>query len=203
MRIPVKAPMLASRPAKTSMRNFGFLIKYNDTEGDLVTITTADELRFAASNHDKLGSLRLYIAEVKPDQEPTYDAEKSVKRSSGVADSGSVVESEKASSSFENWIYQFTQLFKNHVGFDSDSYLDLHDLRMKLYTEAMEDALIGEDAQEIFEITADKFQEMAALAMFNWGNVHMSKTRKKVSFPEDTSREAIIEAVEAAFGGQK
>ncbi|XP_020874417.1 HSP-interacting protein isoform X2 [Arabidopsis lyrata subsp. lyrata] len=187
----------------------GFLIKYRDTEGDLVTITTTDELRLAASTHDKLGSLRLYIAEVNPDQEPTYDGmsntestDKVAKRLSSLADNGSVgeyLESDKASACFENWILQFAQLFKNHVGFDSDSYLDLHDLGMKLYTEAMEDAVTGEDAQELFEIAADKFQEMGALALFNWGNVHMSKARKQVCLPEDASREAIIEAVEAAF----
>ncbi|XP_010432775.1 PREDICTED: uncharacterized protein LOC104716978 [Camelina sativa] len=187
----------------------GFLIKYRDTEGDLVTITTTDELRLAASTHDKLGSLRLYIAEVNPDQEPTYDVmnnsestDKVSKRLSSLADNGSVgeyMESDKASTCFENWIYQFAQLFKNHVGFDSDSYLDLHELGMKLHTEAMEDAVTGEDAQGLFEIAAEKFQEMGALALFNWGNVHMSKARKQVCFPEDASREAIIEAVEAAF----
>ncbi|KAG7545408.1 Tetratricopeptide repeat [Arabidopsis suecica] len=187
----------------------GFLIKYRDTEGDLVTITTTDELRLAASTHDKLGSLRLYIAEVNPDQEPTYDGmsntestDKVAKRLSSLADNGSVgeyLESDKASACFENWIFQFAQLFKNHVGFDSDSYLDLHDLGMKLYTEAMEDAVTSEDAQELFEIAADKFQEMGALALFNWGNVHMSKARKQVCLPEDASREAIVEAVEAAF----
>ncbi|KAJ4899149.1 Octicosapeptide/Phox/Bem1p (PB1) domain-containing protein / TPR-containing protein [Raphanus sativus] len=160
----------------------GFLIKYKDPEGDLVTITSTDELRLAAaSDHDKLGSLRLYIAEVNPDQEPTYDGKRLSSES---------VESDKA----ENWIFQFAQLFKNHVGFDSDSYLDLHDLGMKLYTEAMEEAVTGEDAEKLFEIAADKFQEMGALAMFNWGNVHMSKARKQVSFPEDASVEAVIEA---------
>ncbi|KAJ4899164.1 Octicosapeptide/Phox/Bem1p (PB1) domain-containing protein / TPR-containing protein [Raphanus sativus] len=159
----------------------GFLIKYKDPEGDLVTITSTDELRLAASDHDKLGSLRLYIAEVNPDQEPTYDGKRL---------SSEIVESDKA----EDWIFQFAQLFKNHVGFDSDSYLDLHDLGMKLYTEAMEDAVTGEDAEKLFEIAADKFQEMGALAMFNWGNVHMSKARKQVSFPEDASVEAVIEA---------
>ncbi|KAG5407527.1 hypothetical protein IGI04_013646 [Brassica rapa subsp. trilocularis] len=173
----------------------GFLIKYKDPEGDLVTITATNELNLAASNNDKLGSLRLYIAEVHPDQEPSYDGMKVVKRLSV----GEYVESDKASTSFENWIFQFAQMFKNHVGFDSDSYLDLHDLGMKLYTEAMEDAVTGEDAQELFGIAADKFQEMGALAMFNWGNVHMSKARRQVSFPEDASREAVIEAVEAAF----
>ncbi|RID47870.1 hypothetical protein BRARA_I04432 [Brassica rapa] len=181
----------------------GFLIKYRDSEGDLVTITTTDELRVAASTREKLGSFRLYVTEVSPNQEPVYDGEsndKFAKGSSSVADNGSVggdyVESEKPSACIEHWIFQFAQLFKNHVGFDSDSYLDIHNLGMKLYTEAMEDIVTGEDAQELFDIAADKFQEMAALAMFNWGNVHMSKARRQIYFPEDGSRETILEKID-------
>ncbi|KAL0711718.1 hypothetical protein Bca4012_018696 [Brassica carinata] len=187
----------------------GFLIKYRDQEGDLVTITTTDELRLAASTREKLGSFRLYVTEVSPNQEPTYEGvnneestEKFAKGSSSVADNGSVgdgVESEKASAGLDHWIFQFAQLFKNHVGFDSDSYLDLHNLGMKLYTEGMEDTITGEDAQELFDIAADKFQEMAALALFNWGNVHMSKARRQIYFPEEGSRETILEKVEAGF----
>ncbi|KAL1215130.1 Protein PHOX1 [Cardamine amara subsp. amara] len=190
----------------------GVLIKYRDSEGDLVTITTTDELKLAASTREKLGSLRLYVAEVSPSQEPTYDGmnndesstDKFAKGSSSVADNGSVGgdyvdQSEKASTNLEHWIFQFAQLFKNHVGFDSDSYLDIHNLGMKLYTEAMEDVVTGEDAQELFDIAADKFQEMAALALFNWGNVHMSKARRQIYFPEDGSRETILKKVEAGF----
>ncbi|KAH0933286.1 hypothetical protein HID58_010403 [Brassica napus] len=188
----------------------GFLIKYRDQEGDLVTITTTDELRLAASTREKLGSFRLYVTEVSPNQEPTYEGSmnneestgKFAKGSSSVADNASVgecVESEKASAGLDHWIFQFAQLFKNHVGFDSDSYLDLHNLGMKLYTEGMEDTVTGEDAQELFDIAADKFQEMAALAFFNWGNIHMSKARRQIYFPEDGSRETILEKVEAGF----
>ncbi|KAJ0232453.1 PB1 domain-containing protein [Hirschfeldia incana] len=188
----------------------GFLIKYRDQEGDLVTITTTDELRLAASTREKLGSFRLYVTEVSPNQEPTYEgldngesSEKFAKGSSSVADNGSVghcVESEKASHGLlDHWIFQFAQLFKNHVGFDSDSYLDLHNLGMKLYSEGMEDTVTGEDAQELFDIAADKFQEMAALALFNWGNVHMSKARRQIYFTEEGSRETILEKVEAGF----
>lgn len=99
----------------------------------------------------------------------------------------------------EDWVVQFARLFKNHVGFDSDSYLDLHELGMKLYSEAMEDAVTSDDAQELFEIAADKFQEMAALALFNWGNVHMSRARKHVFFTEDGSGEAILAQIMSAY----
>ncbi|CDY38510.1 BnaC03g26870D [Brassica napus] len=182
----------------------GFLIKYRDKEGDLVTITMTDELRLAASTREKLGSFRLYVTEVSPNQEPTYEGgmnneESTDKFAKGSSSVGDCVESEKASAGLDHWIFQFAQLFKNHVGFDSDSYLDLHNLGMKLYTEGMEDTVTGEDAQELFDIAADKFQEMAALALFNWGNIHMSKARRQIYFPEDGSRETLLEKVEAGF----
>ncbi|KAF5726256.1 hypothetical protein HS088_TW23G00998 [Tripterygium wilfordii] len=54
----------------------GVLVKYRDQEGDLVTITTTEELKLAELSSDSrgsLGSLRLYVTEVNPDQEPAYE----------------------------------------------------------------------------------------------------------------------------------
>jgi tetratricopeptide (TPR) repeat protein len=187
----------------------GVLVKYRDQEGDLVTITTTDELRLAESSGDSEGSLRLYVAEVSADQEPVIegmDNEEEVldndRKSSNLVENGDVgngYEVERGLTSIEDWIIQFARLFKNHVGFDSDSYLDLHELGMKLYSEAMEDTVTNEDAQELFEMAADKFQEMAALALFNWGNVHLSRARKRVFLSEDSSRESVLEQIKAAY----
>ncbi|XVF89357.1 hypothetical protein PTKIN_Ptkin19aG0123900 [Pterospermum kingtungense] len=178
----------------------GVLVKYRDSEGDLVTITTTDELRLAESSAGiSGGSLRFYVVEVSPDQEPAYEG---VEKLSDVVENGGnaahVVEARKGTC-VEDWIVQFARLFKNHAGLDSDSYLNLHELGMKLYSEAMEDAVTSEDAQELFEIAADEFQEMAALALFNWGNVHMSRARKLVFFTEDGSRESILAQIKSAY----
>ncbi|KAK8591185.1 hypothetical protein V6N13_031245 [Hibiscus sabdariffa] len=177
----------------------GVLVKYRDPEGDLVTITTNEELGWAESSTNVAGgSLRFYIVETSPDKEPAYEGigkeevvKSEEKLSNVVVDNGDADSGVGAikGTCVEDWIVQFAQLFKNYVGFDSDSYLDLHELGMKLYAEAMEETVTSEDAQEIFEIAADKFQEMAALALFNWGNVHMSRTRKHV-FTEDGSKES-------------
>jgi hypothetical protein len=75
---------------------------------------------------------------------------------------------------------QFARLFKNHAGFDSDACVDLRDVGIRLYYEAMEETITSEEAQEIFQAAEAKFQEMAALALFNWGNVHMSRARKRL-----------------------
>ncbi|KAI4380975.1 hypothetical protein MLD38_007099 [Melastoma candidum] len=181
------------------------LIKYRDQEGDLVTITTTNELRIAEMSGEQHGSVRLYITQVTPDQEPAYEGHENEQELEKVhlADENGRLEGaghvEKGSTCVEDWIVQFARLFRNHVGFDSDSYLDLHEIGMKLYSEAMEDTVTTEDAQLLFEIAAEKFQEMAALALFNWGNVHMNRARKRVAVSEDQSREAMLVLIKAAY----
>ncbi|XP_022940270.1 protein PHOX1-like isoform X1 [Cucurbita moschata] len=168
----------------------GVLVKYRDQEGDLITITTTKELRAVEASSHLQGSLRLYITEVSPDQEPIYKETENQE---------ALPELDKRTTTVEDWIIQFARLFKNQVGVDSDSYLDLHELGMKLYSEAMEDTVTGENAQELFDIAADKFQEMAALALFNWGNIHMSRARKQLFFPEDGSREVLLLRIKDAY----
>ncbi|KAJ0984790.1 hypothetical protein J5N97_003146 [Dioscorea zingiberensis] len=184
------------------------LIKYRDREGDLVTITTSEELRWAEESADPQGSVRLFLVEVDPGLEPVGEEEGKVSDGRGpevnqnhISENGStILDDEKSSSSYiDDWIVQFARLFKNHVGFNSDAYLDLHELGMKLYSEAMEDTVTSEEAQEIFDITENKFQEMAALALFNWGNVHMSRARKRLFLSEDASRATVLAQVQSAY----
>jgi tetratricopeptide (TPR) repeat protein len=175
------------------------LVKYKDKEGDLVTITTSDELRFAQESSDK-GSVRLFVTETNPEQELVSE-EGNTGNSINGSEKIQTADSENWSTrqETEDWILQFARLFKNHVGLDSDSYLDLHDLGIKLYSEAMEDAVTSEEAQEIFQLAEKKYQEMAALAFFNWGNVHMSRARKMLFLPEEFTKESISELVKTAF----
>ncbi|RWR83994.1 putative heat shock protein 70 HSP70-interacting protein [Cinnamomum micranthum f. kanehirae] len=69
---------------------------------------------------------------------------------------------------------------------------------MKLYSEAIEDTITCDDAQYLFDVAVDKFQEMAALALFNWGNVHMLSARKRVPLTEDASTESVLAEVKKA-----
>lgn len=179
----------------------GVLIKYKDREDDLVTITTTDELKIAEESCDP-GVLRLYVMEISPEREPLYEGmgiEEEVHSSNKKESTLTDQMVDKRRSGYEDWIVEFARLFKNHVGFESDSYLDLHEIGMRLYSVAMEDTVTSEDAQQLFEIAAAKFQEMAALALFNWGNVHLSKARKRVSLPEDASAESMSLKVKAAY----
>ncbi|XP_020270470.1 HSP-interacting protein-like [Asparagus officinalis] len=184
------------------------LIKFKDKEGDLLTITTSEELRWAEESGDPLGSVRLYITEVDPEHEPSFDVESkgsetqgSNRNMNGFSENGSIKHDEESAASpcLDTWIIQFAELFKNQMGFDSDACLDLHELGMKLYTEAMEDTATSEEAQEIFDVAEKKFQEMAALALFNWGNIHMSRVRKRIFLPESAPKESILEQIKSCY----
>ncbi|XP_077222347.1 protein PHOX1-like [Tasmannia lanceolata] len=184
------------------------LIKYKDHEGDLVTITTTEELRWAEASVEPQGSVRLYIIQVNPEQELLlFEGEKTQAEvqkleinQNNVSENGSIkLGLEKESPYIDDWVMQFAQLFKNHVGFDSDSYFDLHEIGIKLYAEAMEDTVTSDEAQSLFEIAGDQFKEMAGLALFNWGNVHMSRARKRVVLPEDATRELVLAEVKAVY----
>ncbi|KAM1282862.1 hypothetical protein ACFX2J_025796 [Malus domestica] len=177
------------------------LIKYRDQEGDLVTITSNEELRWAEGSTESEGSVRLYVVEVNPEQDPFFEKlEIEENRQHSVAENGVVKHKDtKRPPCIEDWIISFSQLFKNYAGIESDAYLDLHEFGMKLYSEAMEETITSEEAQDLFDIAGVKFQEMGALALFNWGNVHMARARKKVYFTEDPSKESIISNIKSAY----
>ncbi|GJT68089.1 PHOX1-like protein [Tanacetum coccineum] len=186
----------------------GVLIKYKDQEGDLITITTTAELRMAEASTDSQGTLKLYLVEVGLEKEPSYEGfssdgfPKANSLISSVSENGNVGkirEVEKVTTCVEDWIVNFARLFKEHVGFESDSYLDLHELGMELYSEAIEETVTTENAQKLFDIAGGKFQEMAALGLFNLGNVHMNKARKWVVFAEDGTKESIQEQVKKGY----
>ncbi|MCO5570639.1 hypothetical protein L7F22_024366 [Adiantum nelumboides] len=80
----------------------------------------------------------------------------------------------------DDWLVDFGQLFRTHIGVDADVHIDLHELGMELCAEALEETVTSEDAQPLFEAAACKCQEVAALAFFNWGNVYMCAARKRI-----------------------
>ncbi|XP_064939875.1 protein PHOX1-like [Musa acuminata AAA Group] len=208
--IPANCSMLRLR--ETVGRKFqslkAILIKYRDREGDLVTITTSEELTWARQSAEPQGSVRLYLTEVSPECAPWFeDAETNSSSTvqgtnhNVVAEYHSIMNDEEKSSPtyVDDWIIQFAHLFKNYLGFSSDSYVNLRELGMKLSSEAIEDTITSEEAQEIFELAEGNFQDMAALALFNWGNIHLSRARKKLFLSEDASKESIHEKMKDAY----
>ncbi|XP_057960829.1 protein CLMP1 [Malania oleifera] len=222
------------------------LIKYKDSDGDLVTITCTGELRLAESfvdnllpkepemgKTDSVAVLRLHIVEVNPEQEPPLleeEEEKPVENEGIKGDeSGShsslsdsmldaadteidktekevakgkpvgVEDPECKEMEMDDWLFEFAQLFRTHVGIDPDAHVDLHELGMELCSEALEETVTSEEAQSLFDKAALKFQEVAALAFFNWGNVHMCAARKRIPLDESAGKELMASQLQAAY----
>ncbi|KAK6135504.1 hypothetical protein DH2020_030757 [Rehmannia glutinosa] len=175
------------------------LVKYRDEEGDLVTITTTEELRLAEASVEH-GFVKFYIVEIDPDKDPFFkmirmDKEEENIYKKNITENGHVGRKNEVQSEsvcITDWIVQFAQVFKNYAGFDTDAYVDLHEVGMKLYSDAMEETVTSEEAQDLLSTAAEKFDEMAALALFNCGNVHMSRARKKLYFTEDSSGASVL-----------
>ncbi|XWS27681.1 hypothetical protein CRYUN_Cryun25bG0002200 [Craigia yunnanensis] len=195
------------------------LIKYKDSDGDLVTITCTNELRMAESSVDTLipieseadktsgfGVLRLHIVEVSPEQEPPLseeEEEKPLESEEAKADeSGShsslgdtmsegvdteIEKTEKEASKekvgaledqeckeveMDDWLFEFAQLFRTHVGIDPDAHIDLHELGMELCSEALEETVTNESAGK--EVVSAKLQ-----VAYDWVREKYSLAREK------------------------
>ncbi|KAJ3693277.1 hypothetical protein LUZ60_008757 [Juncus effusus] len=215
------------------------LIKYKDSDGDLVTITGTDELRLAefglnqsvpieTGNEEKntLSLMRLHIVEVSPDQEPPLTEEEleelpeeseseleSEEKEQQNAETLVVNETESPNKDhkkscghaeckeveMDDWLLHFAELFRTQVGIDPDAHIDLHELGMELCAEALETTVTSEEAQVLFQQAASKFQEVAALALFNWGNVHMCAARKRIPLDENAPKDEVKEQLRVAY----
>ncbi|PWA62217.1 octicosapeptide/Phox/Bem1p (PB1) domain-containing protein [Artemisia annua] len=99
----------------------------------------------------------------------------------------------------DDWLFEFAQLFRTHVGIDPDAHIDLHELGMEMCSEALEETVTSEEAQVLFDKAASKFQEVAALAFFNWGNVHMCAARKRIPIDDSGDKEMVATRLQAAY----
>ncbi|KAK4360438.1 hypothetical protein RND71_019390 [Anisodus tanguticus] len=182
------------------------LVKYKDIDGDLIAYCR--------------GSPEQEPALLEEEEERPVESEEPIADESGSHSSlsDSVVETldsvinktEKATTKTEDpeckevemddWLFKFAQLFRTHVGIDPDAYIDLHELGMELSSEALEETVTSEAAQTLFDKAALKFQEVAALAFFNWGNVHMCVARKRMPIDDSVSKEETMATkIQAAY----
>lgn len=99
----------------------------------------------------------------------------------------------------DDWLFEFAQLFRSHVGIDPDVHIDLHELGMELCSEALEETVTSEAAQSLFDKAAIKFQEVAALAFFNWGNVHMCAARKRIPVDDSAAKDLLASQLQTAY----
>ncbi|XP_010454340.1 PREDICTED: uncharacterized protein LOC104736110 [Camelina sativa] len=174
-------------------------IKYKDQEGDLVTITTDEELRMSEVSARALNTMRFYVVEVSPEQDPFFGRLVEMKKLKISADSFKTKVNGKGACKVEDWMIEFARLFKIQAGVDSDTCLNLQELGMKLNSEAMEEVVMSDAAQGPFDKAAQQFQEVAARSLLKLGNVHLSGARKRLSLLRGVSGESGSEQLKTAY----
>ncbi|EOA20051.1 hypothetical protein CARUB_v10000326mg [Capsella rubella] len=174
-------------------------IKYKDQEGDLVTITTDEELRMSEGSARSLDTMRFYVVEVSPEQDPYFGRLVEMKKLKITADSFKTKVNGIGACKVEDWMIEFARLFKIQAGIDSDTCLNLQELGMKLNSEAMEEVVTSDAAQGSFDKAAQQFQEVAARSLLKLGNVHILGARKMLSLLRGVSGESGSEQLKTTY----
>lgn len=101
----------------------------------------------------------------------------------------------------DDWMFDFADLFRQQLGVDPDAHVAIQAEGMERCQDALEAVATSTEAQPLFDAAADKFQEVAALALFNWGNVHMCCARKKGEGAKQAARDKAAGAGGGADAG--
>ncbi|KFK43396.1 hypothetical protein AALP_AA1G120700 [Arabis alpina] len=94
--------------------------------------------------------------------------------------------SEETEGKMDDWIHDFAELFRTRLRIDPEAHVDIHDLAVDRCNEALEETLTSEEAQPLFEEAAGKFQQVAALALLDWGKVLILAAEKRNLLEEST-----------------
>lgn len=193
-------------------------LKYRDFEGDFVTVTSRTDLRSALSTAVSalereakrtgkpssvapggLAPVELEVVRVAsaPSETPDVVTPENV----GRADAAPGDDDDRGEDVIEidEWLLTFATLFREHLGEAgaTEGPLDLRAVGLEKCCEALEEAVGTEKAKALLASAAEKFQEAAAAAIFNWGNVHVCASRKLVDTSEPSATEGAAESQSA------
>ncbi|CAI5482752.1 unnamed protein product [Closterium sp. Yama58-4] len=101
----------------------------------------------------------------------------------------------------DSWIIQFADLFRERLGIDSLASFDLADADVAAVNRALEGTVEAEEASELLQQAAAKFQSMAAVAHLNWGNTYVWMARRRLGLkPAPETAQTTTAAAAAATG---
>ena len=193
-------------------------LKYRDLEGDFVTVTSRVDLRSALSTAVSAlereaartgkpsgvtpgGLAPVELELVRVAAAPSETADVVTPENVGRADAPPGDDDDRGEDVIEidEWLLSFATLFREHLGEAgaTEGPLDLRAVGLEKCCEALEEAVGTEKARALLGSAAEKFQEAAAAAIFNWGNVHVCASRKLVDTSEPSATEGAAESQSA------
>ena len=166
------------------------ILKWLDLENEMMTLTSRADLRFALQTFaNEPEYKKAQEAKVKDGSNPelpvielrVHDSEGQVSETKeNVQPEELATEDEQAEDVIEidEWLLSFAALFRKTLSeAPPKGSLDLREIGLEKCCETLEKA-VGSPEAKTLGAAADKFQEAATAAMFNWGNVHVCAARK-------------------------
>ena len=221
--VPISTPfanIVAAARAKFSeaLGDGAVALKYRDFEGDFVTVTSRADLRSAMSTAVSAlereakrtgkpssvapgGLAPVELEVVRVASAPSETPDNVTPENVGRADAAPGDDDDRGEDVIEidEWLLTFATLFREHLGEAgaTEGPLDLRAVGLEKCCEALEEAVGTEKAKALLASAAEKFQEAAAAAIFNWGNVHVCASRKLVDTSEPSATEGAAESQSA------
>jgi len=103
----------------------------------------------------------------------------------------------------EQWLVDFANLFRDALGVEPDKHLDLTNFGWEKLQSALDSAVLSEEAPKLFDQAAERFQEVTAHGLLQWGNVHLCCAKriidKAAAEGKDITAPEVADAAEALF----
>jgi len=170
-------------------------LRFADLEGDLVTITSRRDINFALQTAMQRFSRELEeaarggsgsgaralppgalpplaLSAFRVDASPLPPADELGSEAPPAPPMDDVVE-------IDEWMLDMSSEFRARLGLAEGECVDVQAAGLERCCEVLEGIVADERCAPMLVAAAAKFQSAAALAMFNWGNVHVSAGRKR------------------------
>lgn len=195
----------------TALESFSGLTNFNvkakDAEGDCITLRSARDIRtvLKGNKSPKFVILEAEEADVVSPLKKELDSTKIVPDlSENVVEPQQQQQPPKAAEEkqedevyeLDDWMIDFAELFKEHLGVDIDTPLDLSKEAWEKCAEALDAAVHNSKSEKLLRQAANKFEDVILTALVNLGNVYMCIARKYIDSKgeEENTLEAITKA---------
>ncbi|KAE8679179.1 BTB/POZ domain-containing protein [Hibiscus syriacus] len=98
----------------------------------------------------------------------------------------------------DDWLFEFAQLFRNHVGNDPDAHIDFHELRMEHCSEALEEKVTSRKLKSsLIKLLRSSKRWLHWISLT--GEMFMCAARKRILLDESAGKELVLEKLQMAY----
>ena len=167
------------------------IVKYKDFDDDFVTISSRMDLRAALTNFAAMAERQAKETGERPESSIPVIRVEAFPSAIEVVETPDMVQPEVLGVNEEQgddvieideWLLSFATLFRKALGdaAPKEGSLELRTVGLEKCCETLEATVGSPEAHALLKAASDKFQEAAAAAIFNWGNVFACNTRRVI-----------------------